>query len=147
MAETPTKIVVHFPTREVTYLDVQTYDEDHIIPGQPTIGEPPYAASFEAMHTRVDEYPGRVRPTQKRRLHWKRVGYYYNLPDVDIPATVIDFDALEDLCRQQVESFLQSSFGLRVTLRIDLDGGPYRNLPFGYGTLVPAEVGEEKPDA
>ena len=77
-------------------------------------------------------------------LKWKRVGYHYNIPDLDI-GDMVDMDRLHEAIEREVGRFLVSTFGLRVTVRVDLDGGPHRDLPFGYGTVVvpPLESGDE----
>ena len=73
-----------------------------------------------------DEFPVVIR--------WSRVGNQAQVGELDISGT-IDLVGLEDLIKEQVSRHLQGDFDVRLNVIVELDGGVWRDMPFGYGRI------------
>lgn len=76
----------------------------------------------------------------KTTVKWGRIGMRYSAEDLDVTG-IVDMERLELVVAEEVDKFLQGPFAVRMTVRVELDGGAYHNLPFGYG-VVQVEHGD-----
>ena len=68
-------------------------------------------------------------------LKWDRIGDHHTVEEVLDLSDVVDLEALEQKIEAHVAGALVGSFAVRVELQVFLSGGPWLNLPYGYGRI------------
>ena len=68
-------------------------------------------------------------------LKWDRIGDQYAAKEVLDLSGVVDLEALERKIEAHVAGAVVGSFAVRVELQVFLSGGPWLNLPYGYGRI------------
>lgn len=81
---------------------------------------------------------------QTTRIVWDRVGDQgqdaHNLRSLDI-SRAIDMEEIRRLIADQVQIALASpEWVVKLKIEVDLKGGPWKDLPFGYGRIVVEEA-------
>jgi hypothetical protein len=68
-------------------------------------------------------------------LVWSRVGKHYDVPNLDVTGAV-DLVALEGYLKAELQKFfVDTNWAVRMEVQVHIDGGGYRKLPFGKGTV------------
>lgn len=74
----------------------------------------------------------------KAMLHWSRVGDQAQVGPLDVSGS-FDIDALRAAIQAQVDSHLSGQFKVKIKVEVSLGGGPWLNLPYGYGEIRGAD--------
>lgn len=147
MQQIPDKVVIHYPHQVTTLRDVRTFEftqETEVIdttrderavarefmPG-------PASVMFAGIADTIQEDTPWKTGQLRVMLHWDRVGDQaqdtHQLRSLDL-SRVIDMRELRRMIEDQVQIALHSTdWTVELKVEVNLKGGPWKQLPFGYG--------------
>ena len=143
--EVPSKVVIHYPTREVTLADITGCDLSTLSEVTPEAvayrqfevrGLRRHALAVGANNIRFDEYPSR-KPKGRSFIRWGRIGMRHmadGAGDLDV-TEAIDWQDLQERIQSLVDSYVHDKVEAEIVIQVNLKGGRFRDMPFGYGYI------------